>query len=239
MLRGIFLQGKMNKEKCARVSKKNAASAVICQTLLPITLPSPKLHRGTTVFEALKKRRTVRAIGDRKLPLQVLSNLLWAACGVNAKKGPFGIPGRTAASASNSQEIDLYVAMPEGIYLYEPLSHKLIPAAAGDLRTLAIGPGQGKAGAKAPVRLVYVVDIDKFSKAGFQEPGLYDREIRKSYYYVDTGIMAENVYLFAASQGLATWFHNCNRTALAKILKLRPNQRVLFGQTVGYPEKNH
>ena len=85
------------------------------------------------------------------------------------------------------------------------------------------------------MRLVYVVDIEKFRKAGFQEPGLHDPETQKAYYYVDTGLIAGNVYLFAASQGLAAWFHNCNRAMLSRILKLRKDQRVLFGQTVGYP----
>jgi len=226
----------MNQKRFAGPSKKNAGAAGgTVHDLPPIALPSPKLERGGTLFAALKKRRTVRAIRDKELPLQVLSNLLWAACGVNRKKGPFRIPGRTAASASNSQEIDIYVAMSEGTYLYEVASHKLIPVVRGDLRALAIGPGQMRAGANAPVRLIYVVDIDKFSKAGFQEPGLYDPEIQKSYYYVDTGLIAENVYLSASSQGLAAWFHNCNMQALAKKLNLRSNQRALFAQTVGYP----
>ena len=202
-----------------------------------ISLPSPKFDQGTSVLSALKKRKTVRSISSKKLSLQVLSNLLWAACGVNRKKGPFGIMGRTAASASNSQEIDLYVALPEGTYLYNAISHKLMPVATGDLRAMAIGPGQGSAGAQAPVRLIYVVDIDKFSKAGFQEPGLWEPEIQKSYYYVDTGLIAGNVYLFAASQGLVAWFHNCNKAALAEKLNLRPDQRILFGQTIGSPER--
>ena len=87
------------------------------------------------------------------------------------------------------------------------------------------------------MRLVYVVDIDKFSKAGFQEPGLWDLETQKSYFYVDTGLIAANVYLFASSQGLAAWFHNCNRAELARRLGLKTNQRALFGQTIGYPER--
>ena len=215
-------------------SKKNFVSGKPGQELPPIALPKPIFKGSGSVFAALKKRRTDRSIGGKKLSLQVLSNLLWAACGVNRKQGPFGDLGLTAASASNSQEIDLYVARAEGVYLYEPASHKLIPVLAEDLRALAIGPGQGKAGAKAPVRLIYVVNIGRFREAGFQEPGLYNPEIQKSYYYVDTGIMAENVYLFASSQGLAAWFHNCNRTALAKKLNLRSDQRALFGQTVGY-----
>jgi hypothetical protein len=183
----------------------------------------------------LKARQTIRTIGDRKLSLRVLSNLLWSACGVNRKKGPFGVPGRTAASASNSQEIDVYVAVPEGVYLYEPAHHRLALVTTEDVRAMAIGQGQGPAGAQAPVRLIYVVDIQKFSTAGFQEPGLWDIETQKSYYYVDTGLIAGNVYLFAASQGLATWFHNCNRAELSTRLRLRKNQRALFAQTVGYP----
>ena len=225
----------MNQKRTTRSSKKNDVSTGTVRDLPSIALPTPKFDRGETFFAALKKRKTVRAIQDKKLPLQVLSNLLWAACGVNRKNGPFGVPGRTAASASNSQEIDLYVAMSEGIHLYAVASHKLIPVVGGDLRALAISPGQMGAGANAPIRLIYVVDVDKFSKAGFQEPGLYDPEVQKSYYYVDTGFIAGNVYLFASSQGLATWFHNCDRLALAKKLNLQSNQRVLFGQTVGYP----
>jgi len=202
--------------------------------LKPIVLLEPVFDRCLTVFEALKIRRTSRAIGGEKISLQILSDILWAAQGVNRPRGPFGGPGRTAGSASNSQEICIYVAMEEGTYLYEPESHRLSPVAFGDRRALAIGPGQGKAGANAPVRLVYVVDIDKFEKAGFQEPGLYDPEIRKSYYFVDTGLIAQNVYLASSSLGLASWFHNCDKAAIAKEIKLKPHQLPLFGQTIGY-----
>jgi len=168
----------------------------------------------------------------------MLSNLLWAACGINRKKVLIGISGRTAASASNSQEIDLYVVLQEGIYLYDAFHHKLVPLVAGDLRALAIGQGQSNFGAKAPVRLIYIVDVDKLSHtSGFQEPGLQDPEIQKSYYYVDTGLIAGNVYLFAASFELASWFHNCNKAALSEKLNLRDDQRILFAQTVGYPVK--
>jgi hypothetical protein len=87
------------------------------------------------------------------------------------------------------------------------------------------------------VSLVYVVDIARYGKAKLQEPGLKDPEIQKLYYGVATGLIAGNVYLFASSQGLAAWFHNCDRSGLAAELKLRPDQRVLFAQTVGYPAK--
>ena len=209
------------------------------QSLTAIELPKPKLHRSRSVVKALQQRKTIREISEKKLSLQVISNLLWAAQGVNRKTGPFGIPSRTAASASNSQEIDLYVALQEATYLYDAFLHRLLPVLAGDLRRLAIGQGQAELIAHAPVQLIYVVDVDRLiHTSGYQEPGLQDPEIQKSYYFVDTGLIAGNVYLFAASEGLASWFHNCNKPALSAKLPLRPDQRVLFGQTVGYPAKN-
>jgi nitroreductase len=215
--------------------KKRSASS---QDLPPIELPKPDLDPGKSVLRALQQRQTIREISEKKLSRQMLSNLLWAACGINRKKGPFDSPGRTAASASNSQEIDLYVATQEGIYLYDAVHHGLVPVVAGDLRPLAIGAGQATLVAGAPVHLIYVADVNKLSNtSGYQEPGLQDPEIQQSYYLVDTGLIAGNVYLFAASQGLASWFHNCNKPALTAKLKLSADQRVLFGQTVGYPAK--
>ena len=204
------------------------------EDLRSIKLPKPLFAHCSTVFEALKMRGTSRSISDKKIPLQILSDILWAAQGINRVHGPFGGPGRTAGSASNSQEVCVYVAKEEGTYLYEPDSHTMTLVAAGDSRSLAIGPGQRTSGVNAPVRFIYVVDVDKFKTAGYQEPGLYDPEIQKSYYFVDTGLIAQNVYLAASALGLVSWFHNCNKTRLAKILGLEPHQRALFGQTIGY-----
>jgi len=202
----------------------------------PVKLPPPLFADCGTLFDALKKRSTARTVNGKKISRQKLSGILWAASGINRQIGPFGGPGLTAGSASNSQEISIYVAMPEGIYLYEPHGHKLLPVLSGDYRALAIGPGQAAAGATAPVRLIYVVDIEKFKNAGFQEPGLYNAEIQKSYYFVDTGLIAQNVYLAAAALGLAAWFHNCNKLEITRVLSLLPNQRPLFGQTIGYSD---
>jgi len=203
------------------------------EELKPITLVKPQKDGGKSVLATLKERRTSRNISAEKLPPQTLSNLLWAAFGVNRRKGqgPFRGMGRTAASASNSQEIDLYVTLPEGVYLYEAIPHRLKPIVAGDFRRRS---GRRSA-ASAPVNIFYVVDIAKYKKAPFQEPGLKDPEIQKSYYYVATGLIAQNVYLFAASQGLAAHFHNCDKRNTPKEFKLRPEQRILFSQTVGYP----
>jgi len=203
--------------------------------LQPITLLKPETDGGKSVLAALKERKTIRNIRAEKLSPQTLSNLLWAAWGVNRESGPFGQLGRTAASASNSQEIDLYVVMQEGTYLYEAVGHKLTPVVAGDIRAKVSAHGRPGAMVKAPVILVYVVDIAKYSKSRLQEPGMKDPEIQKSYYNVATGLIAGNVYLFAASQGLAAWFHNCNKPVLSGELKLRPDQRVLYAQTVGLP----
>ena len=204
-------------------------------TRKPFPLLKPKAGKEKPILKALQQRKTTREVGDKPLPLQVLSNLLWAACGVNRKKGPFGIAGRTSATASNSQEIDVYVAMEHGTWLYDPFHHSLVPVVASDLRRLAIGKGQENFGDQAPVRLIYVADIDRLANtAGYQEPGLQDPEIQKSYYFVDTGIIAGNVYLYAASAGLTSWFHNCNKPALTDKLNLPPGRRALFGQTVGY-----
>lgn len=202
-----------------------------------VELPTPRLSVGKSLPESLQQRQTIREISDRKLPAQLLSNLLWAACGINRLNGPFGSPGITAASASNSQEIELFVALEDGVYRFDAHEHRLFRVVTNDLRAMAISPGQKNVVMKAPVELLYVVDIDRLTHtSGFQEPGLHDPEVQKSYYYVDTGLIAGNVYLFAASQGLAAWFHNCDRAGLAKKLKLRAEQRVLFAQTVGYPE---
>lgn len=217
-------------------AKQAAPSA---RGLSPIELPRPALSGGRTLAASLRRRQTVREISGRRLPLQLLSDLLWAACGVNRRNGPFGAPGITAASASNSQEVLLFAALEEGAYLFDALGHRLLPIADGDLRDLAIGPGQRRVVAmKAPVQLLYVADVDRLvHTSGFQEPGLHDPEVQKSYYYVDTGLIAGNVYLFAASRGLAAWFHNCDRSGLKRKLNLRADQHVLFGQSVGYPAR--
>ncbi len=207
------------------------APNAFAQELQPISLPKPQADGGKSVLAALKERKTTRAVSAQELPPQMLSNLLWAAFGVNREKGSFNKAGRTAASASNSQEIDLYVAMKEGVYLYDATGHALKPVVTGDFRALS---GRGAAAA-APVNIFYVVDLNKYDQGPSQpDRKIGDPEVQKSYYYVDTGLIAANVYLFAASQNLAAWFHNCNKEEAARTFKLRPEQRVLFAQTVGF-----
>jgi nitroreductase len=206
------------------------------EELEPIVLPKPETDGGKSVLAALKDRRTTRTISSDPPSLQTLSNLLWAAFGVNRPDtGLMEKPGRTAPSASNSQEIDLYICLEKGVYLYEAIPHRLAPVAAGDFRARA---GRGAA-VKAPVNIFYVVDLSKYVVGkGQPDRSIGDPEVQKSYYYTDTGFIAQNVYLFAASQGLAAWFHNCDRANTAGEFKLRPDQRVLFAQTVGFPAKD-
>jgi hypothetical protein len=199
-------------------------------SLAAIRLPRPEKDGGKSVLASLWARRTVREISAKTLPLQTLSNLLWAAGGVNRKRAAFGRCGRTAGSASNSQEIDLYVAMPEGAFLYQAQTHRLTPVAGGDLRALSSCNGS----TSAPVHIFYVADLSRFWQGADQpDPQIGDPEVQKSYYYIDTGLMAQNVALFAASQGLAAWFHNCDRETAAEAFGLKPSQRVLFAQSVG------
>ncbi len=203
-----------------------------------IALPPPRRDGGQSVLAALWRRRTVRTISSRPLTRQTLADLLWAAAGINRpENGPFGGCGRTAATASNAQEIRLYVALPRGLYLYEPDAHRLDLVVAEDLRALAISRGQG-AGAEAPVRLIFTADITKYATAGFQEPGLKDPEIQKSYYFAAAGLMAGNASLLAAALGLSAWFHNCDRLGFVSKLGLPDTMRPLFGLTIGRAAKN-
>jgi nitroreductase len=142
-----------------------------------------------------------------------------------------GKPGRTAASASNSQEIDLYVALSAGVYLYEPEPHRLAPVASGDFRSRS----WWASAEIAPVNIFFVADLARYIKEGQPDPHIDDPEVQKSYFYLAAGSISANIYLFAASQGLAAWLHNCDRIHTPADFHLGPEQRVLFAQTVGFP----
>jgi hypothetical protein len=204
------------------------------RALEPVILVKPGPEGGDSIMKALRNRKTIRDIGPEKLSPKLLSGLLWAAFGVNRGNAAFRKPGRTAPSASNSQEIDLYVAMAEGVFLYEAVPHRLAPVVTGDFRSLAGRNGE----TTAPVHLFYVADLSRYDLGpGQPDPHIGDPEVQKSYYYADTGFIAQNVYLFAASHGLAAWFRNCRREDAAREFHLRPEQRVLFAQSVGFPSK--
>ncbi len=195
---------------------------ISAQDLKAIELPKPDTEGGKPLMQVLKERKSVREFSPQRLSPQVLSNLLWAAFGLNRPDGR-----RTAPSASNMQEIDIYVALPEGLYLYEAKPHRLEPVVAEDLRAAT---GLQAFVGQAPVNLVYVADYARMGKRS--------DEAKLFYSAADTGFIAQNVYLFCASEGLATVVRAMvDREKLAARMKLRPEQRIVMAQTVGYPAK--
>jgi len=172
-------------------------------------------------MSALNDRKTERTFSDQKLSMQTLSNLLWAAFGINRPDGR-----RTAPSAKNWQETDIYVATPDGVYLYDAKKNALDTVLTKDIRAMT---GTQTYVKDAAVNLVYVSDYAKTDEGGVDKQLLIG---------ADVGLIAENVYLFCASEGLATVVRaSIDRDALAKELKLRPEQKIILSQSVGYPQK--
>lgn len=197
-----------------------AATAVLAQSLQDIVLPPPRTEGGLPLMEALKQRRTAREFSERDLPLDLLSDLLWAADGVNRPDGR-----RTAPSARNWQEIEVYVVTRAGTWMYDASAHMLRAVVAGDLRSTT---GHQEFLPVAPLNLVYVADTTKMAEAGPEE--------RARYMATDAAFIAENVYLFCASARLATVVRgSVDRPALAAALKLPDTKSVVLAQTVGYP----
>ena len=197
--------------------------AARAQELKLVPLPAPQLGGGKPLMQALKERTSARAFSPERLPVQVLANLLWAGYGVNRPE----TGGRTAPSANNSQETDIYVATADGLYVYEAKAHALRPILADDIRALT---GRQAFVKEAPVNLVYVADLGRMTRAR--------EEDRDFYASAHTGFLSQNVYLYCASEGLATVVRaSIDRPALAKAMKLRPEQRITLSQTVGYPKR--
>ncbi len=187
-----------------------------------IALPAPGMEGGMPLMQALKVRQSSRAFSAQKLPVQVLSDLLWAAAGINRPDSG----KRTVPSARNWQEVEVYVVMEEGVYRYDAKANALKAVAKGDLRKLA---GRQDFVATAPLNLVYVGDPAKMEGVSS------DADIAM-YLGADSAFMSQNVYLFCASEGLATVVRAMvDREALAKALGLSGKQRVTLAQTVGYP----
>jgi len=198
------------------------ATSLFAQELKPVPLPSPQTQIGRPLMQVLKDRRSTRTFDPEKLPAQVLSNLLWAAFGVNRPESG----KRTAPSAMDWQETDIYVAAADGLYLYDAKANQLIPVVRDDVR---VQTGTQPFVKDAPVNLVYVADLARTGS------GAADRDL---YVAADAGFIAQNVYLYCASEGLATVVRgSIDRPALAKAMRLRPDQRIILAQTVGYPKK--
>ncbi|HXW63498.1 MAG TPA: SagB/ThcOx family dehydrogenase [Burkholderiaceae bacterium] len=205
---------------------------VSSQELKPISLPTPVMQGGKPLMEALALRSTSRAFASDALPLQTLSNLLWAADGINRPRSGL----RTAPSAMNWQETQIYVVMASGTYMYEAATNTLEPVAGGDLRPLA---GEQSFVKDAPVSLVYVADAGRMKNMP-ENSGMRQQveELKESMKWADTAFISQNVYLFAASEGLATGVRALiDRPALAKALKLSDSQTITLAQSVGFPKK--
>ncbi len=193
------------------------------EALKPVTLMKPQTDGGKPLMQVLKDRSSSRSFSSAKLPPQVLSNLLWAAFGINRPDSG----GRTAPSAKNLQEIDIYIAMEDGLYLYNARTHALVPVLPEDIRALT---GLQSFVKDAPMNLVYIADLARLSGLSEEDKALYSA--------ADTGFISENVYLFCASEGLATVVRgSIDRKVLAVAMKLRPDQKIILAQTVGYPKK--
>ncbi len=199
-------------------------SSLLATELKPIKLPPPNTKGGMPLMEALKARKSTRELSEKEIPLQVLSDLLWAAFGINRpKEGK-----RTAPSALNWQEIDIYVALKQGLYLYNAQTNTLEPVLGEDIRAkTGVQPFAGR----APVNLIYVADYGRMKNAPSEE-------LKDFYSACDCGFIGQNVYLFCASAGLGTvvraWI---DRKELAKAMKLRDDQRIILAQTIGYPRQ--
>ncbi len=190
--------------------------------LKPVKLLPPQTEGGKPLMQALSQRRTMREFASRELPPQVISDLLWAACGVNRPD----TGGRTAPTAKNMKEIDVYVVKADGAYLYDATANMLMPVRAGDIRAAT---GKQDFVKDAPVNLVFVANFSKMKNLAAEDANFYAA--------TDTGFISQNVYLYCASEGLATvvlgWV---DRKALAKAMNLGPDQKVILTQAVGYPK---
>jgi len=192
--------------------------------LAPIPLPPPQTDGGKPLMQALGLRATSRAFSPDPIPAQTLSNLLWAAWGINRPADG----KRTAPSARNWQEIDLMVVRADGTFLYDAAANRLRPVAAGDHRAIA---GVQPFVKNAPLTLLLVADTSRM-KGAEKDPE------QRQWLWADAGFISQNIYLFCASEGLATGVRALvDRPALAKALGLREHQIILLAQCVGQPAR--
>ena len=192
-----------------------------------IKLPAPQKDGGMPLMKALSLRKSTRGnFGpDTKLSMQQISNLLWAADGVNREHGY-----RTAPSAANWQNIDIYVTTADGYYLYDPINNALKVLGKEDVRKIS---GQQPFVTQAPVDLIYIADYEKASFGGRRM-----KDTEEIWSYANTGCIAQNVYLWCASENLACIVRAMiDKDAVRKTLKLRPEQHVILAQTIAHFKK--
>ena len=177
-----------------------------------VQLPAPERTGGMPLMDALNKRQSIRSFQNKDLSIQQLSNLLWAANGFNRDDK------RTAPTANNRQELELYITTREALYFYDARNHSLREIKKGDLR--------GETGAqdfvaKVPLNLIFVVDMQKASG--------------REYAFTGCGFVSQNIYLYCASEGLGSVVRGMfDKERLHSLLELKPSQEVLLTQSVGY-----
>lgn len=187
-----------------------------------IKLNEPRLDKGISLMAALKKRKTDRNISDKKLTLQQLSDLLWAADGVNRPDGK-----RTSPAAMAKYAVDIYVVLPEGVYLYDVPKHELTPIAKGDYRK---DTGKQDFVYTAPLNLVYVINLKNWEN--LNRPVQVNK--RDRWIILEAGFFVQNVYLYCASEGLGTVVRGyIDEDKFGKVIKVKP-EHVILAQTVGY-----
>ncbi len=208
---------------CALTTMLLGFSGLQAQRLETIQLNAPNKDRGSSVMKALADRHSDREFANRELSHQDLSDLLWAAVGVNRPDGK-----RTAATALNKQDVDVYVIMKKGAYRYDAQGHRLLPVAEGDHRALVAGPQSFVM--SAPISLLVVTDYSKFGSGG-------NVERNKMMGIFDTGLVSQNIALFCSGCGLATVPRATMDTeGLKKVLKLSDTQIPVINNPVGYPK---
>lgn len=179
-----------------------------------INLPAPNKTGGKPLMQALNERKSTRSYQDKALTSQQLSDLLWAANGFNRDDK------RTAPTANNRQELELYVTTKNGVYFYDARNHLLKEVKQGDQRAQA---GTQDFVARAALNLIFVSDMEKASS--------------REYAYTNCGFVAQNVYLYCASEGLGVVVRGSfDKDKLSELLELNSNQQVLLTQSVGYPD---
>src|SRR4030042_985121 len=225
-----MMEKKMNRREFLKVSAATGAilsmapNISLAEAQKPIELLKPQIGSGNPLMQLLWKRISSREFSPEPLPVEVLSNMLWAAFGINRPDGK-----RTAPTARNRQEIDIYVATAKGLYLYDAKKNLLNPILAEDIRGMT---GRQPFVKEAAVNLIYVVDYSKIGTVTNEEKDLYSAAA--------TGFISQNVYLYCTAEGLATVVRALIATSdLAGVMKLRPDQKVILAQSVGAPKKTH
>jgi nitroreductase len=224
----MMMEKKVNRREFLKVSVATGAILTMAPNIplaeepKPIQLLKAEMGSSNPFIQLLWKRLSSREFSPEPLPVEVLSKLLWAAFGINRPDGK-----RTAPTASNRQEIDIYVATAKGLYLYDAKANLLNPILADDIRRMT---GRQPYVKEAAVNLIYVADYSKM--------GTGTSEVKDLYSSAATGAISENVYLYCASEGLATVVRaGIDKPALANVMKLRPDQKIILAQSVGYPRK--